>query len=68
MMQYRYWDKHDAATLVRSTVGSAYDVELNDMGLLSELVQQRCPPRRLRHALPRPLESKRHRGTARCMR
>lgn len=48
MMQYRYWDKHDAATLVRSTVGSAYDVELNDMGLLSELVHQRYPPR------PRP--------------
>jgi len=39
-VQYRYWDKEQPKMLIRSSVGSAYDIELNEMGLLSELVER----------------------------
>eukprot|EP00238_Polyblepharides_amylifera_P009835 CAMPEP_0196583566 /NCGR_PEP_ID=MMETSP1081-20130531/43905_1 /TAXON_ID=36882 /ORGANISM="Pyramimonas amylifera, Strain CCMP720" /LENGTH=544 /DNA_ID=CAMNT_0041904497 /DNA_START=125 /DNA_END=1759 /DNA_ORIENTATION=- len=39
-VQYRYWDHEEPKVMMRSSVGSAYDSDINDMGMLSEFVHQ----------------------------
>ena len=40
-VQHRYWDLAEPRVQLGSHLGSAYDTEVNEMGMLSELIMQK---------------------------